>query len=613
MTQHADMTQHVEYTQDDFLNSTAPYEEVYQYKDDPFQHDRHLAIMCVKAAKAGIRNFKTLYSKYTLSLKKAASEIYICNMTQFEGQPLELDAGTWNCNENGVERWNGQKEETACCHPIMPVERLVNIDTGAEKLKISYSKGKKWRDVIVEKRILASANSIVALADMGVAVNSENARALVQYLGDMENINYDRIPERKSVGRLGHIEGEGFSPYVDGLIFDGDANFRSIFRSISDHGMFTEWLEIAKECRKMSTTARIMLAASFASVLVGPLGGLPFFVHLWGVDSGTGKTVGLMLAASVWGDPQIGRYIQTFNSTAVGLEKTAAFLNSLPVLVDELQLARDNRGKSNFNVYALAQGVGRTRGNKGGGIERTPTWANCILTTGESPLTNSGDGSGAMNRVIDIECKASEKVISDGMRVSSILKKNYGFAGRVFVKALSAQKPEMVSQLYQGIFQILSENDTTEKQAMAAAMILTADILAEDWIFKDGCALTVSEIVDFLQSKAAVSAGQRGYRYMCDWVSQNANRLREGNDTGDIYGLIEGDWAFIIRSVFQKAVEDAGFSSAALISYLKQNGLIQTRQKNNTRGKRINGVLTECVVLYIGQEEDAEDMDFQKI
>lgn len=607
------MTQDVEYTQDDFLNSTAPYEEVYQYRDDPFQHDRHLAIMCVKAAKAGIRNFKTLYSKYTLSLKKAASEIYICNTTQFEGQPLELDAGTWNCNENGVVRWNGQKEEVACCHPIMPVERLVNIDTGAEKLKISYSKGRKWRDVIVEKRVLASANSIVALADMGIAVNSENARALVQYLSDLENINYDRIPERKSVGRLGHIEGEGFSPYVEGLIFDGDANFRSIFRSISDHGMFTEWLEIAKECRKMSTTARIMLAASFASALVGPLGGLPFFVHLWGVDSGTGKTVGLMLAASVWGDPQIGRYIQTFNSTAVGLEKTAAFLNSLPVLVDELQLARDNRGKSNFNVYALAQGVGRTRGNKGGGIERTPTWANCILTTGESPLTNIEDGSGAMNRVIDIECKASEKVISDGMRVSSVLKKNYGFAGRVFVKALSTQKPEMVSQLYQGVFQILSENDTTEKQAMAAAMILTADTLAEEWIFKDGCALTVSEIVDFLQSKAAVSAGQRGYHYMCDWVSQNANRLREGNDTGDIYGLIEGDWAFIIRSVFQKAVEDAGFSSAALISYLKQNGLILTRGRNNTRGKRINGVLTECIVLHIAPEEDSTETDFEEI
>ena len=60
-----------QYTQDDFLYTTAPYEEVYQYKDEPFQHDRHLSIMCGKAAAVGIRNFKTLYSKYTLSLKRA--------------------------------------------------------------------------------------------------------------------------------------------------------------------------------------------------------------------------------------------------------------------------------------------------------------------------------------------------------------------------------------------------------------------------------------------------------------------------------------------------------------------------------------------------------------
>lgn len=271
-------------------------------------------------------------------------------------------------------RWNGSKEEVACCHPILPVERLVNIDTGVEKLKISYSKGKKWRDVIADKRTLASANSIVSLADMGVAVNSENARSLVQYISDVENLNYDRIPERKSVGRLGHIEGEGFSPYVDGLIFDGDANYRTMFQAISSHGSFDEWQKTARECRNMSVTARIMLSAAFASVLIQPLGLLPFFVHLWGVDSGTGKTVALMLAASVWGDPQIGRYIQTFNSTMVGQEKMAAFLNSIPFLIDELQLARDGRGKSQFNVYALAQGVGRTRGNKPAGVDAPPTW-----------------------------------------------------------------------------------------------------------------------------------------------------------------------------------------------------------------------------------------------
>lgn len=77
-----------------------------------------------------------------------------------------------------------------------------------------------------------------------------------------------------------------------------------------------------------------------------------------------------MLAASVWGNPMIGKYIKTFNATEVGHEKTAAFLNSLPMLIDELQLARDARGKIQFNVYALAQGVGRTRGTKSGGLTR---------------------------------------------------------------------------------------------------------------------------------------------------------------------------------------------------------------------------------------------------
>ena len=611
-----------QYTQDDFLYTTAPYEEVYQYKDEPFQHDRHLSIMCGKAAAVGIRNFKTLYSKYTLSLKRASADVYICNMTQFEGQPMELDAGSWQCDERGISRWNGQKEEIACCHPLMPVERLVNIDTGVEKLKIAYSKGKRWREIIVDKRILASANSIVQLADHGIAVNSENARSLVQYLSDIENINYDRLPERKSVGRLGYIEGEGFSPYVDGLIFDGDANFRTLFSSITHHGEYDEWLKTARECRQMSLTARIILAASFASALVEPLGSLPFFVHLWGVDSGTGKTVALMLAASVWGDPQIGRYIQTFNSTVVGQEKTAAFLNSLPMLVDELQLARDARGKTQFNIYSLAQGVGRTRGNKSGGVDRTPTWSNCILTTGESPLTNTSDGAGAMNRVIDIECKASEVVITDGMRISASLKKHYGYAGRAFVSGLSGEGVlDQARYLYQEVFRALSENDTTEKQAMAAAVILTADALATQWIFKDETPLTVSEISEFLQSKAAVSAGERGYRYMCDWVAQNVNRFLPYAETGDVYGVIEPevigalktgyDSAFIINSRFRQTAEEAGFSSAALLSYLKQSNLIQVRGRNNTRGKRINGLLTECVVMRIGTgcEEDAPEED----
>jgi hypothetical protein len=576
-----------------------PYEEVYSQKDDPFMHERCLNIMAKQAESVGIRNFKKLYSEYTKSVQKATAEIYISNSTNFHNQKIELNAGDWEADDLGIARQNGMYgREIACPHPLLPIERLVNIDTGEEKLKIAFSKGKKWREIIVDKRTLAAKNSIVTLAGQGVSVTSESAAALVRYIADIENLNYEKIPEKQSISRLGYIHGEGFSPYVDGLVFDGDANFKAIFDAVTSHGDRQKWLETALEIRRGNILARIVLATSFASPLVSVVGGLPFFVHLWGGDSGTGKTVALMLAASVWANPEMGRYIQTFNSTVVGREKLASFLNHLPMLVDELQLSKDARGRMMFDVYALAEGVGRTRGTKTGGIERTPTWANTIITTGESPMISAASASGAVNRVIEIECKTSQRIIDDGRGVSNRLKKNYGYAGREFVERLySDGNTEVANEIYADFYKTLSEGDTTEKQAMAASVILTADKLATDWIFQDGNALTTDDISTFLASKSSISVGERGYRAICDWVAQYGERFRPETERGERYGEIDGNYVYIINSVFRRAVEDAGYSAGALISYLKENDLILTRTKNNTRGRRIGGVLTECIAL----------------
>lgn len=601
------------YTKEDF-NTPGPYEDILAIQN-PFEQEITAAQMAEYAKSVGMTGFKNRLKLYKMS--QSGKMYYTDNVTRFTGQKLELDAGQWHCDDFGVSKrvGNNQEEIVACPHPILPVERLVNIDTGAEKLKLAFCKmDKRWREVIAEKRILASNTGILALADCGIAVTSENARALIQYLSDMENINYDLIPEKKSVARLGHIEGEGFSPYVEGLVFDGDLNFRSIFESIKSAGSRQAWLDLARSLRQGNVMARIVLAASFASPLVSPCGSLPFFVHLWGGESGTGKTVALMLAASVWASPEMGRYIQTFNSTVVGREKLAAFLNHLPLIVDELQLAKDSRGKLAFDVYALAEGVGRTRGNKNGGIDRTPTWSNCILTSGETPITNSSAGAGAVNRVIEIECLSSHKIIEDGHTTAGILRKNYGFAGREFVERLYQEgNTERAAELYKKHFRALSENDTTEKQAMAAAVILTADELATEWIFQDGRAITEQEISQFLASRAAVSSGRRGYDYFCDWAAQNANRLRGDVEMGDVYGTISGDQVCIIRSVFNRVAEEAGFSPAALLSYLKENGLIETRGRAMTCSRRVNGVRTECVCLKVdlgGENSLLEDEEF---
>ena len=609
------MSEEWSFEKDDFL-TTAPYEALYAYHKEPFTHAAKMEELAAYSVSKGFKGFKTMYKKYVESLKAQSGTIYIDNVTNFTNQPLELNAGDWEADDSGIFKKNGYNDEVACPHPIMPVERLVNIDTGEEKLQLAFRKGTIWRKLIFSKTVLASSNKVTELAGSGIAVTSQNAKAFIQYISDMENLNYDLIPEKKSIGRFGYIPDEGFSPFVDGLIFDGDANFKAMFQTVRSRGSETKWLETAAEVREMSTTVKIILAASFASVLLEPLNCLPFFVHLWGVDSGTGKTVALMVAASVWGDPAVGAYVKTFDGTVVGMEKTAAFLNNLPFCLDELQLAKDSKGRTTFDVYKLAQGVGRTRGNRSGGVDLTPTWRNCILTTGESPLTGTASGAGAVNRVIDIECKSAQAVIKDGMRISGAVKRNYGFAGRKFVERLYQPGViDQVSERYRELFRILSDRDTTEKQAMAAAAIILADELACQWIFSGQQPLTIEQVSEFLASKAAVSAGDRGYKYLCDWVTQNSNKLcgRSENPNIEVLGALEDGRAYIIRSVFERILQDAGYSTAAMISYLKQSNLIETRGRANTKGKRINGIPTECFCLRLpavdlDDEEDPNDL-----
>lgn len=603
------------YNSDDFGSSEEPYKEVF-FQPTPFLRNRTLNRLAAEASKCGFRSFKATYKAFENSMRLVnSSSPTALNPTDFPNQPLELEAGDWKCDYRGVSKFTREKTETVCLHPIMPVERLVNIDTGEEKLKVAFYKGKYWRDFIASKRDLFDSSKIIQFSAVGISVTSKSAKLLAEYLCDIETLNPDIIPETESVSRLGYIgNGEQFSPYVDDLVFDGDANYSSVYNAITQKGNYEKWLETAIKCRSESITAQIMLAASFASVLIGKIGCLPFFVHLWGVESGTGKTVALMLAASVWGDPDIGKYIQTFNATQVGHEKTAAFLNNIPMCIDELQLSKDSHGHSKFDVYQLAQGVGRTRGNKGGGIDKTPKWALCVLTTGESPITSDSSGAGAVNRVIDIECKAQEAVIRDGISVSRAVKQNYGFAGKAFVEALNNEVFSESQQSYETYFKELSEGETTEKQAMAAAILLAADELADRFIFKTGKCLTVSQISEFLKSKASVSAGERGYAYMCDWIAMNVSRFKsEENNSGDCYGVIDGEWAYVNNSVFRNAAKNAGFDDRALLSWLKTNGLIQTRGRNMTRGKRINGINTECVVMRLHEADCCEPCDDEEL
>lgn len=543
-------------------------------------------------------------------------------LTEFDGQPFELDIGDWRADDyNGIFRFGRNGDlEVACPHPIMPVARLRNIDTGELKAVIKYGRGgprcKLLRELAVPFSTISSAKEIVKLSSIGVSVTSgKRAQNLVDFMADAMDINYELIPEYKSTSRMGWND-EGFSPYVDDVKFDGADNFGRMFAAISTHGDREVWMREALEARTYSTTARILLAATFGSVLVEPLGCLPFFIHLWGMDSGTGKTVGMMLAAAAWADPSVGgAYLQTFKSTSVGIELTAGFLNSLPLFLDELQLSKDSKGRVMFNVYELAAGRGKTRATKELGLASTASWANCFITSGETPIVSDTDGAGAVNRVIEIECRAAELVITDGHRTANNVKANYGYAGKEFVEHL--QEPgsmDRAKSLYSDNYDKCVKMDTTSKQAMAAAILVTADQLATDWIFKDGRALTITDISEFLKTRSAVSAAERGYATICGWVAQNADKLRGASDIGETYGKFgeneDVGYVCIINTVFEKVCVENSISSRALLSHLKSNGLLHVRRdgRGYLKAVRLGAMAPMCVVIRLPENDENEEI-----
>ena len=357
---------------------------------------------------------------------------------------------------------------------------------------------------------------------------------------------------------------------------------------------------------------RIFLAASFASVILEPCGLLPFFVHAWGVTE-TGKTVGLMIAASVWASPKMGEYITTFNSTLVGQEMTAAFLNSLPVCMDELQI-QTSAGIKDFDkiIYQLTEGIGKTRGSKTGGLQKQNTWKCCFITNGEQPISNANSGGGAVNRIIEFEC--DQKVYSDLVGICAIINQNYGFAGQEFVECLQTDGAfERVNALQKEYYRELLKSDSTDKQAASSSAILAADHIATELIFKDGNNLTVEDMTKIMTKKKDVDVNQRAYDFVFELIARNPNRFKSnsfGEYNGELWGKKDTDCIYIIKSVFDREMKNEGFNSTAFLAWAKRMDYLITDGNRRTKNARIEGNLTSCVCIKNKSEwEDIENLD----
>lgn len=608
------------FTLEDF-QSERPYEWLYAQKDNKFMLQILLSKVQAMAKNVHFSGFMKIWNSYVES-KSPKATILGSNQTMFPKQPTQLECGAYVADEYGVSRMNEMGAEVeVISHPLMPVRRVTNIETFEEKLEIAYCRGKDpWKYMTVSREQLASAQKIIGLSKQGVAVNSENAKEVVKYMGALESLNYDDLPRQDSVSHMGWLTDGQFMPYVKDVSYDGDSpEFMHMYEEFKPTGDEQVWMDLAKEVRRSeSVPARIALAASFASPLVQILGGLPFFVHFWG-ETGCGKTVGLMLAASVWGNPDVGRYVKTFSGTKVSQELYASFCCNLPILFDELQVISDRKTFDDI-IYMLCEGVSKGRGAKEGGLQIQRRWSSCIITTGEMPITQGNSGGGAVARIVEVNF-GGVPLFRDARTTANTLKEHYGFAGPKFIQMLHQDGViNALKVLQKKFYSELMQEDVQDKQVLSASILLAADALATKGIFKDKHALTVDEIKNYLVSRSETDVNLRCYNWLMGFCAANPRRFDSEDQTnGELWGKYDKGYLYINKTVFESILKNNSYSPGAFLDWAKRKDLLRCQfygvgNKNNrpTWPVVINGKSVPHVAIKLPKEEKTEQEEYRQ-
>lgn len=572
-----------------------------------------------------VKAYKSEYKalKKAQEQKQNTRHISTSNVVDYDlNEPeTELHCGAWIADMEGVRELTILGEKVVCYQPIYISARMVNTKTHKEKVEIRYYKksheGGVWKSVIVDKGMIASASKIVQLADLGIAVNSENAKSLVRFLSDIENLNTEIIPLIESTSKLGWIENT-FMPYDNTMMFDAKEQYPELLESIKSHGSETVWFDFIKELRANDRyEINLYLAGAFASVLLKPLNMLPFILNLWG-ESGAGKTVSIMIACSVWANPGENQYITDPSSTTVALERRNDVLNNFPLIIDDLSKTRDKNADGFTDlIYLLCSGKGKDRSNIKLGLEVSSKWQNVTLTNMERPLAVETMRGGAINRILDFEMMDGD-IFTNGHKVVELVSNNYGFAGEQFVELIQEIGIEKVKEIQEEFLERIREKypDKEEKQKMPLSVILTADKLTADYIFKDGVYLDFDRCAEQLKSVDDVSENKRAYEFILSEVSININNFtNEWDDirlNGQVWGIFdryfEEDYVLIYANKFKEICAKGNISAKAFLGWADKNNLLYKHKSNKTGDhgyrKKIRGINSYFYALKMPKEPE---------
>ena len=509
-----------------------------------------------------------------------------------EGEPVHLrQPDGWRIGEDGIKKIDERSGQYKIISrtPIMLCRRLRSLETNEEKIEIAFKRDNEWQRAIFQRSTIFQSKSVTCLSDLGCTVTSENAKFVVSFLAAQEMANIDILETAESTGVFGWQSRGRFLPYLEGdIVLDVEPSLKTWAAGYHAEGSLEDWLKAVEGCRR-NNIFRFILAASFAAPLLKIVKGRNFMVYNW-ADSKSGKTAALKCALSVWGDPDV--LMANFNATKVALERMAGFYCDLPLGIDERQQAGNKQDYLDSIIYMLANGTGRARGSKGGGLQALNTWRTIILATGEEPITSESSQTGTSTRIIELYGAPFAEEREAGLMYQH-LAANYGLAGVEYIKRLLELGAKEIRSRYAEFLAAVTAlaDEKNGAHAAAIAVVALADSLVGQWFFGDDEARAVDEALRMAEVIAAADAenaardvNENAAQFLYDWIMGHGQDFSE-NARGVRLGEIDksGDCTYIFPTVLNDALAQAGYNSRKTLKYLHRNDCLGITAENTGR------------------------------
>ena len=347
-----------------------------------------------------------------------------------------------------------------------------------------------------------------------------------------------------------------------------------------------------------------------------------------------GKTTAIRVPASVWGQPDDRQgVIRTWDASRTNVERTAAALASMPVILDDTKRAHDTKAVGQF-VYDFMSGQGRGRATIEG-LAPTGVWRSVLLSTGEAPLTSFSEDGGVRARVIEIASMPFERADADTglfvVRLRNALLENYGHAGPRYIAWLQKSEVRIALQpLYrhwrdQWLF--LAAGHPVASRMAGYFATLTVAGLASQALF--ALPATQEEVLAILRriwdevapSMADADPPKRALQQVREWTSIHPTSFW-GRHRHDPKGQVippnggwAGQWDLVVNWTevsfitikLEEILRELGHDSEGVISAWAERGWLVKDHGRRTVKRNVAGDKVRCYVIRRSAIESETD------